>query len=213
MEDQNKIEIIRPFGPLIAKVKIPQEIIDELNNYVDKVVSDEKKSEEQDHGKHLVGNVTQEFILDKDFAEKSGWLQFLGNCTSAWINIGMKHKISEFKVIKTWIVRQFENEYNPIHWHSGHISGAGFLKLPNNFGETFQKEKVTNHNGKLELIHGSRAFLSNAKFTITPQVGDFYFFPHYLMHQVYPFSNNKDERRSISFNALVDKKVFDVFGY
>ncbi len=25
---------------------------------------------------------------------------------------------------------QFENEYNPIHYHDGHISGVGYLKIP-----------------------------------------------------------------------------------
>ena len=49
-------------------------------------------------------------------------------------------------------------------------------------------------------------------YVITPKVGDFYFFPHYLMHLVYPFSGTEDERRSISFNATVDQKVFNVFG-
>ena len=39
-----KIEVLRPFGPSIAKVIIPLEIINSLNNYVDKIVADEKKS-------------------------------------------------------------------------------------------------------------------------------------------------------------------------
>ena len=30
--------------------------------------------------------------------------------------------------IRPGLVRQFEHEYNPTHWHSGHISGAGFFK-------------------------------------------------------------------------------------
>ena len=47
---------------------------------------------------------------------------------------------------------------------------------------------------------------------ITPKVGEFYFFPNYLMHVVYPFLNNKDERRSISFNATIDDKIYDVYG-
>ena len=34
------MKVIRPFGPTIAKVKIPQEIINDLNNYVDKIVID-----------------------------------------------------------------------------------------------------------------------------------------------------------------------------
>ena len=44
-------------------------------------------------------------------------------------------------------------------------------------------------------------FLSNSTFNIEPRVGDFYFFPNYLMHTVYPFSDTDEERRSISFNA------------
>ena len=44
--------------------------------------------------------------------------------------------------------------------------------------------------------------MSNAKLKITPEVGDFYFFPNYLMHTVYPFKGTNEERRSISFNGF-----------
>jgi phosphoribosyl 1,2-cyclic phosphodiesterase len=27
----------------------------------------------------------------------------------------------------------------PTHWHSGHISGAGFLKVPSNLGKNKQQ--------------------------------------------------------------------------
>ena len=43
-----------------------------------------------------------------------------------WIKKDMKKDITKFEIIQTWIVRQFQNEFNPIHWHGGHISGAGF---------------------------------------------------------------------------------------
>ena len=66
--------------------------------------------------------------------------------------------------------------------------------------------------GRLTLVHGVKQFLSNAKLQIKPEVGDFYFFPHYLMHTVYPFKGTDDERRSISFNALIDDKIFNVYG-
>ena len=49
-------------------------------------------------------------------------------------------------------------------------------------------------------------------FIAKPKVGDFYFFPHYLMHTVYPFKGTKEERRSISFNGLIDNKIFNIFG-
>ena len=47
---------------------------------------------------------------------------------------------------------------------------------------------------------------------IKPKVGDFYFFPHYLMHTVFPFKDSDEERRSISFNAIIDEDIFNVYG-
>ena len=93
-----------------------------------------------------------------------------------------------------------------------YISGVGYLKVPSNFGESAQKTKKINPNGKLELIHGSRQFLSKSTLKITPSVGDFYFFPNYMMHTVYPFSGSDEERRSISFNAKVDAGIANVYG-
>ena len=55
-------------------------------------------------------------------------------------------------------------------------------------------------------------FLCNSTLKITPKVGDFYFFPNYMMHTVYPFSGNDEERRSISFNAKVDEGIHNVYG-
>ena len=38
------LEVIKPFGPSIAKTKIPKDVVDKLNNYVDKIILDENKS-------------------------------------------------------------------------------------------------------------------------------------------------------------------------
>ena len=205
--DEDKLNIIKPFGPAIAKVKMPEKIINALNDHVDKIVNNEELSKKFDNGKYLAGNVKQELSLSKEISEESGWSSFLANSTRAWIKFCLGKNIKEFKINSSWVVRQFSNEYNPIHWHSGHISGAGFLKVPSTFGETFQKDKK-NYNGKLVLIHGSRSFLCNSKYEILPEVGDFYIFPHYLMHTVYPFKDTNDERRSISFTAKVDDNIF-----
>ena len=50
--------------------------------------------------------------------------------------------------------------------------------------------------------------MSESVMDILPEVGDFYFFPHYLMHAVYPFCDTEDERRSVSFNAFLDDEVY-----
>jgi len=210
MATENRLDLIKPFGPWIAKINIPDDILLKLNNYVDQIIIDEEKSKKQDLGKKLAGNVKQEFELDENFRKESGWENLLKKASSKWIEVAIKKKISEFNILDTWIVRQFANEYNPIHFHSGHLSGAGFLKLPNDFGKTTQDGKI-NQNGSLTLVHGSKQFLSSSMYRITPKVGDFYLFPHYLMHMVYPFYGNNEERRSISFNAKIDENIFDVY--
>ena len=37
-----KLEQIRAFGPSILKVRIPDKLVDQLNQYVDQVIIDEK---------------------------------------------------------------------------------------------------------------------------------------------------------------------------
>jgi hypothetical protein len=204
-------KFVRPFGPMISKVTIPKEIIVKLNEYVDKIIIDKKKILELNHGKHLAGNVKQEFKLENDFVDSCGWGNFLAACVNVWMEKAVNKKITKFELISSWIVRQFKNEYNPVHTHSGHISGVGYLKVPENFGEYYQKDKINNQNGKLSLIHGSKMFLSESTFNKTPKVGEFYFFPNYIMHTVYPFTNTNDERRSISFNANIDQSIYNVY--
>ena len=205
------IKVIRPFGPSIARVKIPNDLVQNLNKYIDKIILDETKSKDLNHGEKLAGHVTQEFKLENDFIVSSGFQKFLASSVSSWMKLSENEDLKEFKLISSWVVRQFENEYNPVHWHGGHVSGVGYLKVPSSFGDNPQKDKKYNNNGKIELIHGSKQFLSGSSMSILPEVGYFYFFPHYLMHAVYPFKGTKEERRSISFNALIDEKIFNVF--
>ena len=130
------------------------------------------------------------------------------------IELEKNKQLRILKVESSWVVRQFENEYNPTHWHSGHISGAGFLKVPTSFGSHVQENKLKEdyRGGQLQLIHGARMFLSRSTINIQPEVGQMYFFPNYLMHCVFPFKNSNEERRSISFNARVDEEIYNVYG-
>lgn len=204
--------LLRPFGPIIAKVSMGEDLVKKLNTYTDGIIKNTKKTEELNHGSKLAGNVQQEFKLEKNFVTNSGWLNFLGTETKNWIEAESGKIISRFDLIDTWVVRQFENDYNPLHIHGGHVSGVGYLKVPSSYGEYTQKEKKVNENGKLCLVHGTRQFMSGATFNITPKVGDFYFFPNYLMHTVYPFVCSNEERRSISFNAFIDEDIYNVYG-
>ena len=200
------IEILKPFGPSIVKVQLPLEIISQMNDYADTVIKDQNKSTELDYGKKLVGNVQQEISLEVEFMKKIKWAEFLAKAVEMWVAKELGKKLSQFNIISSWIVRQFKHEYNPVHWHNGHISGVGYLKVPKSLGPTVQKNKNNNNNGELELIDGTKRLFSRPLYRVTPKVGDFYLFPNYMMHAVYPFTDTNEERRSVSFNAKIDEK-------
>ena len=208
-----KFKIIKKFGPSVLKVKIPSSVIKKLNKHIDEVVKNKSKSNRLNYGENLVGDVTQEFKLEKKIMKNTGWEKFIKLSAKKWLEIETDKKIKKFNIINSWVVRQFKNEYNPTHWHGGHIAGAGFLKVPRNLGKHVQqKRKKEYRGGNLQLIHGSRMFLSHSTLNIKPVVGDFYFFPNYLMHSVFPFKNSLEERRSISFNAKIDQDIYNVYG-
>ena len=213
MSEKLDIRIIKNFGPSVLKVTIPKNIVDLINQYIDGLVNDKEKTKILNAGENLVGDVTQEFSLEDEFIKKSGWYVFLASCVNKWIEFETKEKVKKFEVLNSWVVRQFSNEYNPTHWHGGHISGAGFLKVPSTFGKhTQNKKEIKYKGGNLQLIHGARMFLCKSTLNIVPKVGDFYFFPNYLMHTVFPFKDSNEERRSISFNANIDDEIYNVYG-
>ena len=209
MKNEGKIDIIRPFGPAIGSTNIPKTLIDKINNFIDEVIKDKNKSKKFDWGKYLAGQVTQEIKLPKEIIDGE-LLNFLRESTKAFVEGLTDKKVTKFQLISCWVVRQFQNEYNPTHWHNGHISGAGYLKLPDNFGSLKQPEKKLNHNGKINFTHGSRQFLSMPIITRKPEVGKIFLFPNYLMHSVNPFYG-EGERRSISFNAYINDDVYDIY--
>jgi hypothetical protein len=147
----NNVNVLAPFGPRIARLKIPKNLIDKMNKEIDKIVDNQNLS------------------------------------------------------------KKFDYEYNPIHYHDGHISGVGYLKIPKSLNEDTRSHK---HNlkthGTIDFIHGSRAFLNKSIYNHQPKVADMILFPNYLMHTAYPFQSG-EERRSFSFNAEIDQKIANVF--
>ena len=198
------MKIQSPFGPKLAVIKIPKKIISEINNEVDNILKDKFKTKKSDYSKKLVGEVKQELQLSKNFINKH-LIKFLKKNVKGFIKKTSQKNINDIKLKNFWVVRQFKNEYNPIHYHSGSISGVGYLKMPKNFIKSKKKSKT---NGTIDFIHGSRSFLNKSIFNHKPKVGDMIIFPNYLMHTAYPF-NVEGERRSFSFNIDIDKKTLE----
>ena len=200
------MKVISPFGPKIAKLKISNNFIKKLNNEVDKIISKKNLLKKFDYSNKLVGQVKQEFQIPKSFIKKN-LEKAIYNEVNKYIYKSLGKKISKIKIKNFWIVRQFNNEYNPIHFHDGHISGVGYLKIPKFI---LKNRKKTNIDGSIDFINGNKMLLSESIYNHQPKVGDMILFPHYLMHTAYPFKS-KGERRSFSFNLEIDKKIANVF--
>ena len=200
------MKIISPFGPKIAKLKLSNNLIRNLNKEVDRIISKKNLIKKFDYSNRLVGQVKQEFQIPKSFIKKN-LEKTIYNEVNKYIYKSLGKKISKIKIKNFWVVRQFNNEYNPIHFHDGHISGVGYLKIPKFI---LKNRKKTNIDGSIDFINGNKMLLSESIYNHQPKVGDMILFPHYLMHTAYPFKSN-GERRSFSFNLEIDKKIANVF--
>ena len=200
------MKLINPFGPKIAVLKIPKKLIKKINNEFEKILSSQKLLNKRDYSKKLVGQVSQEIELSKKFVDKN-LKKFVQKSINQYLLKSIRKKSKIIKIKNLWIVRQFKNDYNPIHFHNGDISGVGYLKIPKNL--TKGNKKIKTH-GTIDFIYGSKSFLNNSIYNHIPKVGDLILFPNYLMHTAYPFKID-GERRSFSFNLEIDKRVSSIF--
>lgn len=200
------MKILSPFGPKIAKLKFSNSIIKKINTEVDKIVAQKKLSKKYDYSKRLVGQVKQEIELPKIFIKKN-LDKLITHSIRSFIKSTTGKNIKKVKIKNLWVVNQYANEYNPVHYHDGHISGVGYLKIPKNL---FKSKKSLETNGSIDFINGNKMFLNDSIHNHKPKVGDVILFPNYLMHTAYPFSV-KGERRSFSFNVEIDDQIANVF--
>ena len=200
------MKILSPFGPKIAKLKFSNSIIKKINTEVDKIIAQEKLSKKYDYSKKLVGQVKQEIELPKIFIKKN-LDKLITHSIRSFIKSTTGKNIKKVKIKNLWVVNQYANEYNPVHYHDGHISGVGYLKIPKNL---FKSKKSLETNGSIDFINGNKMFLNDSIHNHKPKVGDVILFPNYLMHTAYPFSV-KGERRSFSFNVEIDDQIANVF--
>ena len=213
-EQKNKttIDLIRPFGPSILKCKLSEGIIKDFNQDCLDIV--EKKKEKRDWSDQLAGRVQEEFHVSKDTLIKhANWFNAVTGRYLFPNDTDYKNQKDSFKVgiASGWYVRQFDGDFNPAHFHTGcNISCVGYLKMPDDIDE-YWKEEDKDHNpfgGYIDFRYGTIGLNCPNNMKVKPKVGDFYMFPNWLDHQVYPFKSKfkfpdiKGERRCFSLNIV-----------
>ena len=193
-------DIYQPFGTSILKTKLPNLYVDALNKQADKVLKDKKLSKERDWSHNLAGNVKKEISIDhmaiKTFPE------FLATISQEYAKNVLPDYLPEGTKVsfRVWAVSQVAGYFNPMHIHDSNLSGVCFLKVPPNYGEEYKKEDHHPTAGCLEFLGSVPNHFARHSFLVKPEVGDFYLFPSWLTHQVYPF-RSEGERRSMAFNV------------
>ena len=192
------MKTFRAFGPTIGKGKLSKKIINILNKHIDK----SHVSKKNDYSAKLASQIQNEIKLSNSIIKKSLSKELIKNIKN-YLKVSEVKKIKGIKIINLWVVKQLKNEYNPIHYHGGQLSGVGYLKIPKNMNQNnLINNKKIKTNGTIDFINGQRGFLSKSIYNLNPKVGDLVLFPNYLMHTAYPF-NIDAERRSFSFNVKI----------
>lgn len=216
-------DLIRPFGPLILKSKIPDYMVQKINEYVEHEENRQKKFP------NLLSRDVINTYLENEFSKEIGFTDFVEDLGNEYLNkstnIGQCKKVIMEPIIPekedyfenigeiyadAWVNRYFDGDYTPVHKHTSVISGVGLLKI----SVDLIKEQIYNSdgtireseasNGKLEFIMNSSDFLCNNIWVSPQEIGTILIFPGWLMHHTYPFRNKK-ERRTISFNLNYER--------
>ena len=206
-EPKKDEEIFTPFSPILGYKKMSEAFIDKCNNAIDQ--------EMEDWSGNLVGKVKQELKWNNDLhqawsEEMGGFLMRYQSHAELYTSMGRRNITPDtldyrLEITSGWFVRQFENEYNPIHTHQGSmLSCVGYLKLPEGIEEEWEEDYKDHHpsHGHIQFIHGQAANHEGSNFLMRPEVGHFIVFPAHLHHCVYPFKTS-GERRSFSVNFTI----------
>ena len=205
-------DVQKYFGPFFANITLADDVTNALIKMTDKIIAD-KKSES--HGQSLAGVIDKELKVYKSDMDEFGVDHMLESIVRSYVihcakmhNYFKEDWFYESFINSAWVVSQYENEYNPLHNHTGcDISGVIYLKMPDTKGRRNieSKKGKDDNDGDITFVHSAMGqrnhdILEKGIFTLTPQVGQMVLFPSYLLHTVYPFIG-KEERRCIAFNA------------
>jgi len=171
----------------------------------------EKESSSESWKHKLAGDVHESKLLE----DPDDWFfnNVIHKCGETYqqlyYNLGLHLPIPEgnysYYMNEWWVNYQQQNEFNPIHDHTGVYSFVIWLKIPVEHEEQ-NKDNTSNMKLRSAFQFTYTDILGSLK-DYTYQLdksweGTMLFFPSKLHHQVYPFYNCDDYRITVSGNIL-----------
>jgi len=219
MPNAHNLQLVAPFSPTILKATMPAEAVAQLNTHADAIAASPDDAAARDWSAHLAGVVSQEMRVTDLIHAMPPFADFLYDiartytyrCENALMHFTDYATTEELRdtklrieIAEGWINDMRAGDYNPVHFHQGcHFSSVGFLALPPGYDAEFAADKAQqNTTGCLQFIDSRSALGLKNLFTVKPAVGDFYLWPSWMLHCVYPFKS-AGVRRSIAINLAL----------
>ncbi len=197
----------------VIETKLDRHIIDNLWDLIDKA-----KKESKSYNTQLAGNITSSLEIDDDNNLLIPILmpminEYIKRFGDPYHNLRTGNFDKKFSMDSIWVNFQYENEFNPIHNHSGVFSFVIWMKIPTDHFQQKTKDIAKNSSSNLKISNFSFVYPDTIgqirEFVYKmdkEKEGTLVLFPSRILHQVYPFYDNKEERISISGNlGLVEK--------
>lgn len=230
MQTDTLWQAIVPFGPIIVKGKMSDALVADMKD-IFKHRSENEISEEDNNQKNLAGNINKEFLIKpedfKDAQEFQKCMEFGAtylygsNTERLWLSQQeplcqphaemIQEKINNgfnlaMEIMAVWGNISVAGDFNPLHHHSGSISGVGYLGNPPGIEREWLLEDHEPSVGMISFWDGRPQSWANHMHKVRPVEGDIYFFPAWLPHSVQPF-RSEGERWSFSFNLEIQNQA------
>jgi len=196
-------------GQSILKYQVPLEVFVGLNE-----IYETNKKHLPNANKQLAGKIPDEVSLFFDgVTTKMHKHSFVSKDILKWFYGIFEHylkwnKTQQFNmsINSIWVNEMKAGDYNPVHVHQGKLftglSSVMILKLPKDMGPEIARPDQP-MNGQLQILGSAAGQFVTADYSPRMKIGDFYVFPYDMRHVVYPFTNKKEKRRTLSCNCDV----------
>ena len=198
-------------GQSVLKYPVPLEVFVALNE-----LYETQKKHLPNASKQLAGKIPDEVSLffSGPNSEKMHQHSYVSEDILKWFYSIFDHylkwnKINEYQmdINSIWVNEMKAGDYNPVHIHQGKLytglSSVMILKLPKDMGPEIARPDQP-MNGQLQIMGNTSGQFCTADYSPKMKIGDFYIFPYDMRHVVYPFTNKKEKRRTLSCNCDVD---------